>query len=144
MIKTGRLLAAALAATFAFFAYGFLVHGILIAADYQPHPTGVYRSAEAAQLYMPFGVLGILAANVVFVVLYARTAERGGGLSSGARLGALLGIFMAGAHATSNFATMVIPARLAIELAISSVVEWTLVGFVVAMVYRAEPKSGGL
>lgn len=35
-----RVVVAAIAARFAFFIYGFLVHGMLIGKDYVPYPEG--------------------------------------------------------------------------------------------------------
>jgi hypothetical protein len=130
-----RLLLAAVAATTVFFIYGFVVHGWLIAKDYIPYPEGVYRAGDAAQTHMPFGLAGLFVAITVFATIYAKS-HRASGARSGASLGLLFGIFMAGAFVAVNYATLNISGRLASELAASELVEWTLVGTVVGLIYR--------
>jgi hypothetical protein len=46
-VNYGRIAISGVAATIVFFVYGFLVHGLLIAADYIPYPEGVLRAAES-------------------------------------------------------------------------------------------------
>lgn len=132
----GRIVLAAIVAWVVYFTYGFLVHGMLIARDYVPYPEGVYRSGEAARSHMPIGLLGLLVAMTVFATIYARGCGRARGVGEGARLGLLFGIFMAGAFAAVNYGTINISGKLALELAGSALVEWTLVGIVVGWIYR--------
>ena len=132
----GRLVVAAFAAFLVFFIYGILVHGLLIAKDYTPYPEGVYRSGEAARNLMPIGLAGIFVAILVFAAIYAVGYETGRGLWNGARLGLLFGVFMAGAFAAVNYATVNISGKLALEIAISEPIEWTLVGIMVGLIYR--------
>jgi hypothetical protein len=132
----GRIVLAGVTATVVFFAYGFLVHGWLIAKDYIPYPEGVYRSGDAAQSHMAFGLAGLFIAILVFATIYAKCCERGRGAGEGARLGLLFGIFMAGAFVGVNYATINIGGKLALELAASELVEWTLVGIVVGLIYK--------
>lgn len=68
-----RVVLAAVVATGAFFIYGFLVHGILIAADYVPYPEGVYRAGAAAQSHMLYSLAGIFVAILVFATIYAHS-----------------------------------------------------------------------
>jgi hypothetical protein len=131
-----RLVAAATAAAVLFFTYGFLVHGMLIAKDYLPYPEGVYRSGESAQRHMPFGLAGIFMAILVFAMIYAITCAGKGGIGQGARLGLLFGIFMVGAFVGVNYGTIQISGKLALELALNEMIEWTLVGIVVGLVYK--------
>jgi len=44
------------AATIAFFIYGYAIHGRLIAMDYLPYPSGVYRAGEDAQSHVALGL----------------------------------------------------------------------------------------
>jgi hypothetical protein len=136
-----RLLLSALAAAFVFFVYGFVVHGWLIAKDYIPYPEGVYRAGDAARTHMPFGLAGIFLATLVFATIYARICAHDNGVGDGARLGLLFGIFMTGGFVFVNFATINISAKLALELAVSELIEWTLVGIVVGLVYRIPSKA---
>lgn len=134
-MRYGRLIGAAAAAWFVFIAYGFLVHGMLIAKDYLPHPEGVYRSAAATQVRMPIGMLGLFAAILVFAIMYVKIRDRMSGSGKGPRLGLTFGVFVAGAFVATNYATLEISGKLALELAVSALVEWTIVGTVVAAVY---------
>jgi hypothetical protein len=131
-----RIVIAAAAATVVFFIYGFVVHGWLIAKDYIPYPEGVYRSGDAARSHMPFGLAGLFIAILVFATIYAKVHERDTGAGEGARLGLLFGIFMAGAFVAVNYATIEIGGKLALELAGSELIEWTLVGATVGLVYK--------
>ena len=131
-----RLVAATAAAAVLFFTYGFLVHGMLIAKDYLPYPEGVYRSGESAQSHMPFGLAGIFMAILVFAMIYAITSAGKGSVGEGARLGLLFGIFMVGAFVGVNYGTIQISGKFALELALSELIEWTLVGIVVGLVYK--------
>jgi hypothetical protein len=112
------------------------VHGWLIAKDYLPYPIGVYRSGDDARTHMPFGLVGLFVAILVFATIYAKGYERAHAVASGARLGLLVGVFMAGAFVAVNYATINISSKLAAELAGSELVEWTLVGLVVGLLYK--------
>jgi hypothetical protein len=131
----GRIVGVAVFAWVAYFTYGSLVHGILIARDYVPYPEGVQRSGEAARSHMPIALVSLLMAMTVFATLYdAKGCERAHGVGEGAPLGLLFGIFMAGAFAAINYGTINISGKLAVELVGSALVEWTLVGTVVGLI----------
>ena len=131
-----RLVLAAIAAMVVFFIYGFLVHGWLIAKDYLPYPIGVYRAGDAARTHMPFGLAGLFLAILVFATIYAKNCDRARGVAAGARLGLLFGVFMIGAFVAVNYATINISTKLALELAVSEPIEWTLVGIIVGLLYK--------
>lgn len=118
-----------------FFIYGFVVHGRLIAKDYIPYPEGVYRAGDAAQTHMPFALVGLFVAILAFATVYAKSC-RTVGARSGASIGFLFGIFMTGAFVAVNYATLNISGKLASELAVSELVEWSLVGTVVGLIYK--------
>jgi hypothetical protein len=135
-VNYGRIAISGAAATIVFFLYGFLVHGWLIAGDYTPYPEGVYRGGDAARTLMPFALIGVFIAILVFAAIYARGYQGGRGVVEGSRQGLLFGIFMAGAFVGVNYATINISGKLALELAASELVEWTLVGIVVGWLYK--------
>jgi hypothetical protein len=137
----GRILGAAVGAAVVFFIYGFLVHGLLIANDYLPYPVGVYRGGEEAKSHTPFGLAGIFVAILVFATVFAKGNEHGAG--AGARLGFLFGIFMAGAFAAVNYGTLHVSGKLALEIAASELIEWTLVGIVVGLLYKPSVRATG-
>jgi hypothetical protein len=131
-----RVLVAAVAAWTAFFIYGFLVHGLLIAKDYIPYPEGVYRAGDDARGQMPLGLVGLFVAILVLATIYARNYATAHGVKAGALLGLFFGIFMVGAFVAVNYATIHMSGKLALELAASEPIEWTLVGIVVGLIYK--------
>lgn len=131
-----RILLAAVVATVAFFVYGFLVHGILLAPDYVPYPEGVYRSGDAAKSHVLYGLAGIFLAILVFTTIYASSYKGGRGLVNGARLGLSFGLFTVDAFVSVNYGTININGKLALELAISALIEWTMVCVVIGILYR--------
>jgi hypothetical protein len=116
------------AATIAFFIYGYAIHGRLVAKDYLPDPSGVYRAGEDAQNQCGFGLAGIFVAIVIFTLIFSKI---GNGVAAVARLGLLFGIFMIGACVAVNSGPIHISGTLAVELALSSPIEWMIVGTVV-------------
>jgi hypothetical protein len=134
-----RLALAAAAAWVADGIYGFIVYGNLLTAEFAQYP-GVFRPLEAMNAKMPFLFAGLLIMMLVAAFIYAKGYEGGAGFPEGARFGALIGLFMA-ATALGNFAILNIGSRLAASLAIAGLVEWTIVGVVIGLVYRPAPSA---
>ncbi len=130
-----RIAIAGLAATVAFFVYGYLVFGLLIAKEYAPYP-GVYRSAEAIQPYIPLGLVSTLLAIVVLAAIYAKGYEGGSGLKEGLRFGLLVGLFMVCAVVGDEYVTLNIGRGLATAMAAGRLVEWIVVGATIGLVYK--------
>jgi hypothetical protein len=131
----GRLVAAAVVALIVFFAYGFLVNGLLIRNEYSPY-TGVYRAKDAVSDYMPLGFAGTFVGMLALAMIYAKFSAGGGGAAEGARLGVLIGIFSACTHVIDNYVTLNIGGRLAAELAVASFLQWVAVCVAIGLVYR--------
>jgi len=134
----GRIAMAALAATIIFFAIGFLGEGLLFRKDFSPY-SGMYRSSEAISKYMPIGMLSFFVAMFAVSMIYASTysvAGSGSVIAQGLRFGLLIGIFAACVHPITNFAPMNLGAKLSAEITISTIVQWVLVGAVIAAVYK--------
>jgi len=130
-----RVVAAAIAALVVFFAYGFLVNGMLIRNDYAQFSV-VYRSADALPEYVPYGFAGTFVAMLALVMMYAKGYEGGSGAAEGARFGALVGIFVACTHVVDNYVTLNIGGRLASEMAVAAFFQWIVVGIGIGLVYR--------
>jgi hypothetical protein len=81
-------------------------------------------------------------AILVFTVVYASSYKDGGRVANGARLGLCFGVFMTGAFVAVNYGPIKISGKLASELAISALIEWTMVGVVVGMIYRPQKALG--
>jgi hypothetical protein len=143
-----RLVVAALGATVAYFIYGFLVFGLLIANDFRPYPA-VYRSAEGIQSHMPIGIASTFIAILVAAVIYAKGFEGARGAAEGTRFGALVGIFSVCGFVLHNYVNLNIGLKLTLEQAAGYFTEWIIVGTVIGLIYRpvaveAEVEKKGL
>jgi hypothetical protein len=132
-----QIVLAATAATIVLLTYGFLVYGTLIAQDYNPYP-GVYRSAQDSKSHMPLAFAGLFVAMLVATLMYAKGYEGGSGVAEGARFGLLVGIFVACVCVGTNYATLNIGSKLALEQAVATLVEWPLYGIVIGLLYRPD------
>jgi len=137
-----RLVLAAVVATVVDACYGFTVYGMLLAGEFGQYP-GVYRSNDAGQAYLPLMFGGLLVAIVVVATMYAKGYEGGNGLAEGIRFGLMLGVFVFLAFGGVNYAVLNIGRRLALYAAAAGLVEWTLVGTVIGLVYRPSQSSAG-
>jgi len=138
-MRYGRLAAAAFGATVVYYAYGFLVNGMLIAKAYAPF-TAVYRPADMVMRYMPFGVIGTFIAALVLTLMFAKGYEGGAVRAEATRFGVLVGIFVACTHVVDNLVTLNIGRKLSLALAIATVVQWVLVCIAIGLIYK--PAAG--
>jgi len=134
-----RLAAAAAAAWIVDGLYGFVVYGNLMADEFALYP-GVFRPLEAMNAKMPFLFAGLLLAMLAATYIYAKGYEGGAGLPEGARFGVLMGLFVAGLS-IGNYAVFNIGSRLAGAMIVAGLLEWTIVGIVIGLVYRPVPSA---
>jgi hypothetical protein len=134
-----RLAAAAAAAWVVDGLYGFAVYGNVLSNEFAKYP-GVFRPLEAMNAKMPFLFAGLLITMAAAAYIYAKCYEGGARLPEGARFGALIGLFLAGI-ALGNYAVFNIGSTLALSMAVAGVVEWTIVGAVIGLVYRPAPSA---
>ena len=139
-MNPARLILAGLAATLVYYVYGFLVFGLLIAKDYIPYTeAGVYRQGDAIAQLMPLGIAGTFIAALALTVIYAKGRWGGAAVPGGARLGVLVGVLIVCTQVLGNYVALNIGGTLALKQAAASFVQWTLVGIVIAVVYRPAP-----
>jgi len=69
-------------------------------------------------------------------MMYAKGYEGASGAVEGARLGVLIGIFVACTFVGANYVTLNIGRKLALELAASAFVQWTIVCIVIGLIYK--------
>ena len=134
-MNLARVVAAGVAATVWDSIYGFCVYGILLAAEFEKYPA-VYRSAEVGRSYLPLMFAGILVAMIAAAFIYAKGYEGGSGIAEGLSFGLLVGMFVVCAFTSTNFVTLNIGGTLALKLAVSAFVQWTIVGMVIGMIYK--------
>ena len=134
---------AALGATVAYFAYGFLLLWLVPALITEAHKyPAVFRPKEQMMTVMPIGMVAILLAILVVAIIFATTTTMimphpgGSGLMQGARLGVLIGIFVVCAFVLHNYVNLNIGMKLALEQAVAYFVQWTIVGLVIGLIYK--------
>ena len=130
-----RIAIAAVAATIFYYIYGFLVEGLLIRKDFLPY-TAVYRSGDAVKPLFPLGILCTLVASFVIGMIYAKGYEGGSGVAEGSRFGLLVAVFVVCTFVGPNFVILNIGGRLALKLAVSNLVQWTLLCIIIGLIYR--------
>jgi hypothetical protein len=133
-----RLLLASLGGMVAYFAFGFVVFGMLPAMvnEYRKYPA-VYRSPEAIKDVMPVGMAATFIAILVVAVLYAMLRRGGSGLAAGAKMGVLIGLFAVCGFVLHNYVNLNIGLRLTVAQAIAYFAEWMIVGVVIGLIYRS-------
>ena len=131
-----RLALAALGGTVASFAVGFLVMWLVPALfeEVQKYPA-VYRPKEEMMSVMPFGFLASVIAVVVVTIIFALSYHGGSGVTEGARLGILVGIF-AVCNVLHNYVNLNIGPKLALGQAAAYFVQWTITGIVIGLIYK--------
>jgi len=130
-----RVAMAALVALLVFFAYGFLVEGMLIRNDFALS-AALYRDSNAQMKYLPVGMASVLVGLFAATLLYAKWCGGVSGAMMGLRFGLLMGVFAACTHAISNLVTMNMNVRLGLEIALSTFVGWVLAGIAIGSVYK--------
>ncbi len=130
-----RIAVAAVAATVVYYIYGFIVEGMLIRKDFSPY-TAVYRPADSVMGYMPLGLVCTLIASFVITTLFAKGYGLGFGAAGGAVFGVAVGLFVVCTFVGANYVTLNIGRKLAVELALSALVQWTIVCLVIGLIYK--------
>jgi uncharacterized membrane protein len=136
-VNYARIALASLGATVAYFAFGFALFAAMpgMKREFMKYPN-VYRSQDSMMKMMPFGMIAILISIVVVAVLYAKTYPAGGGIASGAYLGALIGIFAVCTFVIHNYVNLNIGVALTVYQAIAYFIQWTIVGAAIGLIYK--------
>jgi hypothetical protein len=131
-----RIGCAASAALVAYLAAGGLMFAALPALkrEFARYPQ-VFRAQSGQLSHLPQGLCGMLLAMLALTVLYAKF-WRGAGLLHGAAFGVLVGVFAFGAFVLHNYVNLNIGARLTAYSGLAYLIEWTVVGLVIGLIYR--------
>src|SRR5690349_5132627 len=134
-----RIALAALGAALVYFITGGIVFAITPLADeFRKYPL-LYRTQESMKTVMPFGLAGMLVSMVALAILYARVYRGGSRFIEGASFGALIGVFAVGSFVLHNYVNLNIGLKLTLEQSVAYLVQWTIVGVVIGLIYR--PKN---
>jgi hypothetical protein len=134
-----RAVLAALAATIAYYVLGF-ASGPLLAASFQSSLTAL-RSREEILSHMPLGLAGTLVAMLVLVVLYAMPVRSGPHLARGAGLGFAVSVLLLCAGTIHEFVIFNVGLQFLVVEGISALIQWTIAGVVVALVYGSASRT---
>lgn len=132
-----RLGLAALGGTVASFAFGSLVFVLVPALinEARKHPA-VFRPQEEMKSVMPVGMVASFIAILIVAIIFAMIYPGGGsGITEGARLGVLIGIF-AVCNVLHNYANLNFGLKLALGQAAAYFFQWTIVGMVIGLIYQ--------
>jgi len=130
-----RIVFAAVAALVVFFAWGFLMEGWLIRADFAVS-AALYRTSDLQMKYMPYGVVSVLVGLLAAATLYAGWCGGASGAVKGLEFGVIMGVFVACVHPISNLVTMNMDTKLGLEIAATNAIGWVLAGLVIGLVYK--------
>jgi len=82
------------------------------------------------------GMFGIFLSISIMAVLYAMAYRPGSGLPSGVIFGILFSLFYLGSFVLHNYANLNIGLRITVFSAVAFMLEWTVVGVVIGLIYR--------
>jgi hypothetical protein len=131
-----RLGLAALGGLAASFAVGFLVLLLAPALLNEAHKyPAVFRPQEEMMTVMPIGIVATFVAILVVAIIFAFIHQGKSGPAEGTRLGVLIGIF-AVCNVLHNYMNFNIGLKLALGQAAAYIVQWTVVGIVIGLIYK--------
>ena len=132
-----RIALASLGAMVVYFVYGFAMFAAWpsMKTEFMKYPN-VYRPKDEMMKVMPYGMIAILIGIVVVAVLYAKIYPAGGGIVSGASLGALIGIFTVCIFVIHNYVNLNIGLKLTLYQSIAYFMQWVIVGAAIGLIYK--------
>ena len=132
-----RLALAALGGTVASFAFGLLVFWLAPGLIKEAHKyPAVFRPEQEMKTVMPVGIVATLVAILVAAIIFAMLHPGGSGVMEGTRFGVLIGIFVVCALVLHNYVNLNIGLKLALGQAVTYFVQWTIIGIVIALIYK--------
>jgi hypothetical protein len=132
-----RLVLAALGGVVAYFAFGFLLLGLMPALINEAHKyPDVFRPKEKMKAVMPIGMISTFIAILIVAIIFAMIPQGGSGITEGARFGILIGVFVVSGFVLHNYVNLNIGPKLALGQAVAYFVQWTIVGMVIGLIYK--------
>ncbi|MGH6737140.1 MAG: hypothetical protein ACRECX_13850 [Methyloceanibacter sp.] len=120
------------------FAFGFLVHGVLLGGDYAPLAGTVFRTPEDAHRYFPYMVVAHLLFGFAFTWIYRQGKTPGAStLGQGVRFGLAVIALMTIPMYLIYYAVQPIPGALAAKQIVFDGIAVVLMGIVAAYLNRA-------
>ncbi|MDQ3169364.1 MAG: hypothetical protein M3Q55_04370 [Acidobacteriota bacterium] len=128
---------AALAVWAAWFALGFLIHGVMLADVWEGlYRDGAIRTEAMTRTVMPVGVGLALVGSLVFSYAYAKGYEGGPGMQEGLRFGVLVGLLLVAFGVGWSYVTFPVPLEFLTWMSVAMVIQFAALGMVAGLVYR--------
>jgi hypothetical protein len=128
---------AALAATVAYFAYGFLVLWLVPGLIKETHKyPAVFRPKEEIMKVMPIGFVATFLSILVAALMFALMHHGRSGAAAGAHFGVLIGIFVVCGFVLHNYVNLNIGLKLAMGQAVTYFFQWIIIGTVIGLIYK--------
>jgi hypothetical protein len=119
----------------AWFLGSYVVHGVLLHADYM-QLGGLFRSEADAQKYFPLMILAHVILAGAFVWIYARGVEAKPWLTQGVRFGIAVALLTIVPSYLIYFVVQPMPAAVAIKQMVFDGALMVILGIIVAWLYR--------
>ena len=119
----------------AWFIGSFVVHGVLLSADYM-QLTSLFRTEADAQRYFPLMVLAHVILAGAFVWIYARGVEAKPWLAQGVRFGIAVALLTIVPSYLIYFVVQPMPASVVIKQIVFDGILLVILGMIVAWLYR--------
>jgi hypothetical protein len=119
----------------AWFIGSFVVHGVLLSADYM-QLTSLFRTDADAQKYFPLMVLAHVILAGAFVWIYARGVEAKPWLAQGVRFGIAVALLTIVPSYLIYFVVQPMPASVVIKQIVFDGILLVILGMIVAWLYR--------
>jgi hypothetical protein len=125
----------------AWFVGSFIVHAVLLHADYMQLP-GLFRTEADSQRYFPFMILAHVILAGAFVWIYARGVETRPWLGQGARFGVAVALLTVIPTYLIYFAVQPMPAAVVTKQITFDTLLLIVLGVLVAWLYRDRARRG--
>jgi hypothetical protein len=119
----------------AWFIGSFLVHGVLLNADYM-QLTGLFRPEGDAQKYFPLMILAHVIVSGAFVWIYARGVEAKPCMAQGVRFGIAVALLTSVPTYMIYFVVQPMPGSVVIKQIVFDGILMVLLGTIAAWLYR--------
>jgi hypothetical protein len=116
----------------------FLIHGVLLHADYAQLPN-LYRPEADAQGYLPFMLLAHLIMAGAFVWIFARGVEAKPWVAQGVRFGIAVALLAVAPIYLIYYAVQPLPSGLVVRQILFAGILTVVLGVVAAWLYRERP-----
>ena len=127
-----RLLLAALAVFVSFQILDYVIHMLILSADYEAIAS-VWRTNMMDMMWIMY-ISGIIL-SLLFVYIFTK-GYQGKGIMEGIRYGLLIGVLMMVVGSLNQYVIYPVPIELAIKWIIFGLIEFMIAGIITALIYK--------